>query len=69
MKIVSPMSGTLITFSVAVGSSISQGDDVAIIESMKMEIPVSAETDGVVAKLSLAPGDFVEEGQTIIELA
>ena len=68
MQIVSPMSGTLITFSVAIGTSVAAGDEVALIESMKMEIPVTAEVSGTIASFHVAPGDFVEEGDPLATL-
>ena len=40
-----------------------------LIESMKMEIPLEAEVSGVVAKVLVAEGDEVSEGQAVITLA
>jgi biotin carboxyl carrier protein len=47
------------------GDSISDGDTVVLLESMKMEIPVLAETGGVVTKLAVREGDVVQEGDLI----
>ena len=47
------------------GDSISGGDTVVLLESMKMEIPVLAETGGVVTKLAVREGDVVQEGDLI----
>ncbi|MFB4285157.1 biotin/lipoyl-binding carrier protein [Nonomuraea sp. MTCD27] len=44
------------------GDSVSDGDTLVILESMKMEIPVLAEDDGVVAQLKVAEGDVIQEG-------
>ena len=49
MKIKSPVTGSVVTISVAVGDLIAVDDEVAIIESMKMEIPVVSEYAGTVA--------------------
>lgn len=47
------------------GDHVSDGDTIAILESMKMEIPVLAETDGTISSLSIAEGDVVQEGDLI----
>ena len=50
---------------VAEGDAIAQGDTLVILESMKMEIPVLAESAGTVATLGVAEGDVVQEGDLI----
>jgi len=50
---------------VAEGDSVGDGDTLVILESMKMEIPVIAESDGTVTKLAVAEGDVVQEGDLI----
>jgi biotin carboxyl carrier protein len=47
------------------GSSVEEGDTLVILESMKMEIPVLAESDGVVAQIAVNEGDVVQEGDLI----
>jgi acetyl-CoA carboxylase biotin carboxyl carrier protein len=47
------------------GAEIKDGDTLVILESMKMEIPVLAETSGKVTKLAVAEGDVVQEGDLI----
>jgi acetyl-CoA carboxylase biotin carboxyl carrier protein len=47
------------------GDSVSEGDTLVILESMKMEIPVLAESDGVVAQMAVNEGDVVQEGDLI----
>jgi biotin carboxyl carrier protein len=47
------------------GDEVSDGDTLVILESMKMEIPVVAESDGVVAKMAVNEGDVVQEGDLI----
>jgi acetyl-CoA carboxylase biotin carboxyl carrier protein len=63
------IAGTIWTIDVAVGDRIDPGDVIAIIESMKMEMPVEAETSGVVSELLCAMGDAVQEGQPLVRLA
>ena len=48
-----------------VGQQVAEGDTLVILESMKMEIPVIAEVDGVVSKMAVKEGDVVQEGDLI----
>jgi acetyl-CoA carboxylase biotin carboxyl carrier protein len=50
---------------VAEGDEVEDGDTLVILESMKMEIPVLAEEDGVVSALKVAEGDVIQEGDLI----
>jgi acetyl-CoA carboxylase biotin carboxyl carrier protein len=50
---------------VSEGDHVEDGDTLVILESMKMEIPVLAETVGVVSKLHVAEGDVVQEDELI----
>ena len=47
------------------GQMIAEGDTIAILESMKMEIPVVVEADGVVQQIAVNEGDVVQEGDLI----
>ncbi len=49
----------------AAGDTVADGDTLVILESMKMEIPVLAETDGTISQLAVAEGDVVQEGDLI----
>lgn len=53
---------------VEVGKAVQPGDVLAILESMKMEIPVYAETAGTVRTLSVSEGESVSEGQLLFVL-
>lgn len=59
------MAGVLQSFRVAVGDSVSVDQEIAIMESMKMEIPILAPVAGRVAKLQGNPGDFFQEGDVL----
>ena len=48
-----------------VGQSVAIGDTIAILESMKMEIPVEAPVAGTVSEVRVAPDDQVNEGDVI----
>ncbi|SDL45508.1 biotin/lipoyl-binding carrier protein [Nonomuraea jiangxiensis] len=50
---------------VSEGDTVSDGDTLVILESMKMEIPVIVEGDGVVSQLKVAEGDVIQEGDVI----
>ncbi|XOV84376.1 MAG: acetyl-CoA carboxylase biotin carboxyl carrier protein subunit [bacterium] len=47
------------------GASVSEGDVIMILESMKMEIPVEASCDGILAQICVQPEDQVEEDQVL----
>jgi acetyl-CoA carboxylase biotin carboxyl carrier protein len=47
------------------GDAVEEGDTLVILESMKMEIPVIAESDGVVKQIAVNEGDVVQEGDLI----
>ncbi|MEO6714009.1 MAG: biotin/lipoyl-binding carrier protein [Mycobacteriales bacterium] len=49
----------------AAGDELAVGDTIVILESMKMEIPVSAECAGTLSELRVAEGDVVQEGDVI----
>ena len=67
-KVVTNMAGNLWKLLVQVGDTVEEGQDVAILESMKMEIPVAAEMSGTVKEIHKAEGDFVDEGEVLLEL-
>ena len=49
----------------AEGDQVDDGDTLVILESMKMEIPVLAETSGTITTMHVAEGDVVQEGDLI----
>ncbi|MGE5826920.1 MAG: biotin/lipoyl-binding carrier protein [Micromonosporaceae bacterium] len=49
----------------AAGDAVAEGDTLVILESMKMEIPVLAESDGTVVTMAVNEGDVVQEGDLI----
>ncbi len=67
-KILAIMTGTVTDIRVKIGDSISEGDEVIVLESMKMEIPIAAEASGVVKKIYPSVGDFVNEEDVLLEL-
>lgn len=67
-EVKSNMAGNMWKINVKVGDAVEAGQDVAILESMKMEIPITAETAGTVKEVNVAEGDFINEGDTIVTL-
>jgi acetyl-CoA carboxylase biotin carboxyl carrier protein len=62
------ITGTVWTIEVAVGDRVEEGDAVAILESMKMEMPVEAEDAGTVTRILCEQGKAVDEGAPLIEI-
>lgn len=50
---------------IAPGDSVTEGDELVTLESMKMEIPVIAETSGVVREVAVNEGDVIQGGDLI----
>ncbi|RRV10517.1 acetyl-CoA carboxylase biotin carboxyl carrier protein subunit [Pseudomonas sp. v388] len=67
-QIKAQMAGNIWKVNIQVGQSIDFGDEVIIMESMKMEIPVEADDAGVVKEIRVAEGDTVDEGDVLIIL-
>jgi biotin carboxyl carrier protein len=57
--------GTVIGVDAAAGDTVVVGDPIAMLESMKMEIPVLAERSGRIADLAVSVGDVVKAGDLI----
>jgi acetyl-CoA carboxylase biotin carboxyl carrier protein len=62
------ITGTVWKIECAVGDEIQEGDTVAILESMKMEMPVEAEDSGTVIEILCEEGQAVNEGDTLLTL-
>jgi len=63
------MVANVLSVLVSEGEEVAAGQPVVIMESMKMEIPVLAETGGTVGTVFVAQGDVVQEGDVMVELA
>jgi acetyl-CoA carboxylase biotin carboxyl carrier protein len=66
--ITSPMAGTVSRVLVQAGDTVQLGQDVVILESMKMEIAVQAEASGKVKGVRVVDGEFVDEGSILLDL-
>ncbi len=67
--VASPIAGSVWQVQVKVGDTVAAGQKVAIIEAMKMEVPVEAPQAGVVTALAAAPGRLVTAGQPLLVLS
>jgi geranyl-CoA carboxylase alpha subunit len=67
--VLAPMHGNLLAVSVAVGDRVAAGQDVAVMEAMKMEHRLSAQVAGEVLAIHAAEGDQVATGTVLIEIA
>ncbi|MGI8594354.1 MAG: biotin/lipoyl-binding carrier protein [Solirubrobacteraceae bacterium] len=63
------ITGTVWKIEVTVGDAVAEGDTVAVLESMKMEMPVEAEDEGTVKEILCEEGQAVNEGDTLVVLA
>ena len=66
--VTAPMPGLLVSVAVAEGDEVKAGDELAVLEAMKMENALRAERNGVIAKVHFKPGESVEVDQVIMEL-
>jgi len=62
------MAGKVLEVCVAEGDQVGEDQDLVIIESMKMQIPVGSPREGRVGKVFVAPDQFLNEGDPIVEL-
>jgi len=62
------MAGNVWKILVSVGDQIEEGQNVVILESMKMEIHIAAEKSGTVKEIKINESEFVNEGDVLIEL-
>ncbi len=67
-KVYASMAGNVWKIVVGVGDTVEEDQDVVILESMKMEIPIAAEEGGTVMKILVQEGDFVNEGDVLVEI-
>ena len=67
-RIVSNMAGVVLEFLVKPGDRVAVDQDVVMLESMKMQIPVQATTAGTVTTLKVNEGDFVDDGDVLLEI-
>ncbi|MBE6220807.1 MAG: biotin/lipoyl-binding protein [Rikenellaceae bacterium] len=67
--IVAPLPGSVVSISVKAGDAVKAGQQLAIIEAMKMENEILAPADGTVKAVHVSAGQAVQQGDALIELA
>ena len=67
-ELATEVTGSVWKILVKEGDQVSEGDELVIIESMKMEIPVLAPADGTVKEILAKEGDVLDEGATVVLL-
>ena len=65
IEITASVPGKVLKVVASVGQAVKAGDNIIILESMKMEIPVVAPQDGTVASIDVQAGDAVENGDVL----
>jgi len=68
-EVLSPLPGLVATVHVNTGDAVSSGDPVVTLQSMKMEIPITAESDGTIAEILVSEGDEIDTGAIIARLS
>ena len=67
-RVLSNMVGVVLEFLVKPGEQISVDQDVVMLESMKMQIPIQSMVNGTVKAAKVNEGDFVDEGDVLLEV-
>lgn len=65
-EVIAPMGGKVIDVKVKVGDTVNEGDEVIILEAMKMELPVVSDVSGTVKEVKCNKGDAVEAEAVMI---
>jgi biotin carboxyl carrier protein len=65
IKVVTEVAGRVCALPVEIGASVGDGEDIAFVEAMKMEIPVAAPAAGRLKSLLVKLDDIVAEGQAL----
>jgi len=65
ISVVTEVAGRVCALPLETGASVGDGDDIAFVEAMKMEIPVASPAAGILKSLLVALDDMVAEGQVV----
>ncbi len=66
MKTTAPLPGIIVAIKVAVGDTVREGQELAVLEAMKMENSIESPRSGTVRSINVSPGDTVSEGTVIM---
>jgi len=67
-RLVAPMPGRVVLAKAGVGDTVVEGQELLVMEAMKMELALKSPRDGVIAELRAAAGDFVEADAVLVLL-
>ena len=67
-KVVAPMPGKIIAVKVSVGVNVKKGQEMIIMEAMKMHNPILAANDGVITEIFVQVNDPVQSGQALLAI-
>ncbi len=67
-QLAAPKAGIIVEIRVKQGDLVQEGTEFAVLESMKMQIPIPATCSGKVTQIHVKKEDFVNEGQPIVTL-
>ncbi len=68
IKVINEMAGTVVEVRVSQEANIQEGDTLFVLESMKMQIEVQTPVSGLVRKINVEEGDFIDEGSVLAEI-
>jgi 3-methylcrotonyl-CoA carboxylase alpha subunit len=66
-SLTAPMPATVVRVDAAPGARVRRGDTLIILEAMKMELPIRAESDGVVKAIHCRAGELVQPGVPLVD--
>jgi biotin carboxyl carrier protein len=69
IKIITDVAGRICALPIELGASVGDGEDIAFVEAMKMEIPVASPAAGTLKSILVAIDDVVAEGQVVAIIA
>ena len=65
---IAPLPGLVLRVSIEAGATVEEGDEVLVLEAMKMESPITAKKTGIVARICVSQGDQVTAGQELFTI-
>lgn len=67
--VTAPIPGVIVAITIKPGQSVKRGEEICVLEAMKMKNSIRAARDGVIETIAVTVGDQVRHGQTLIEFS